>query len=114
MSGEDDDAPRETDFDDAPDTQKVEIEAVPEFAETKDSTGKYKTGYEVSADVQSELAFGRGCAHCTKKFMTALKLWLMSLRVHESVAQVRVDKLLIWMNDPENAELIRVTMKNGG
>jgi hypothetical protein len=89
-------------------------EAIPTPAPTHDTTGKYKTlsGYEVSADVQSELAFGRGCAHCTKKVLMAFKLWQMDAKVHESVAQARVDKLLMWMNDPQNAELIRVALED--
>lgn len=97
------------------DTPTDVTEAVPMPAPTHDTTGKYKTltGYEGSADVQSELAFGRGCAHCTRKFLAALKLWQMVVfKIHPDVAQVRVDKLLIWMNDPQNVELIREAIKD--
>ncbi len=120
MPRDDDDWEREFAEDDAPTKLDEEgtlpDEAVPVPTPARDTTGKYKTltGYEVSADVQSELAFGRGCAHCTKKVFTALKLAMMASGTHPDIAQVQIDRLAMWMNDPENAELIRVTMKEGG
>jgi hypothetical protein len=86
---------------------------VPAPTSVRDTTGKYKTlsGYGVSADVQSELAFGRGCAHCTKKVLMALKLAQMASGTHPAVAQAQVEKLRAWMEDPENAELIRVALE---
>ena len=102
-----------TDDEKATEIDKREVlpeEAVPAAVSAHDTTGKYKTLSYVAADVRSELAFGRGCAHCTKKVLTAFKLWLMSKRVDPTAAQVRVDELIAWMHDPRNAELIRVAL----
>lgn len=115
MAG-DDDPPWENEFDENAETRidKREVlpgEAVPEPIEAR-TTGKYKTlsGY-ASADVQNELAFGRGCAHCTKKVLTALRLAQMASGTHPAIADAQVEKLRAWMEDPANAELIRVAMK---
>jgi len=118
MAGEDD-PPWEDEYaEDAPtrlDTDKTVaavVEAVPIPIEAR-STGKYKTlsGYGVSPDVQSELAFGRGCAHCTKKVLMALKLRLIETGTHPDVADAQIEKFRIWMEDPDNVELVRVAMK---
>lgn len=92
--------------------QALPEESVPAAVSPRDVTGKYKTlsGYGVSSDVQTELAFGRGCAHCTKKVLMALKLAQMASGTHPTIAQAQVEKLRAWMNDPQNAELIRVAM----
>lgn len=89
-------------------------EAVPTPASTHDTTGKYKTltGYSVSVDVQRELAFGRGSAHATKKVLTGLRLRLIASGHHPAVAAAQVEAFQRWMEDPKNAELIRVTMKD--
>lgn len=86
-------------------------EAVPERVEAR-NTDKYKTlsGY-ASADVQSELAFGRGVAHTTKRFLTGLRLRLIESGTHPSGAETQVEKFRQWMEDPANAELVRVAMK---
>lgn len=119
VAPKDDDAPWEDAFSDSAPTKLDEGKALPDEAvpmptPTRDTTGKYKTlsGYGTSSDVQSELAFGRGCAYCTKKVLMAFKLAMMASGTHPDVAQVQVDKLLMWMNDPENARLINEAMKD--
>jgi hypothetical protein len=122
MSDEDeDDQPWEDEFpEEAPtrldNIKELPAEAVPTHASTRDTTGKYKTltGYGTSSDVQSELAFGRGCAHCTKKVLMALKLAQMASGTHPAIAQAQVDKLRAWMENPQNAELIRVALEEDG
>jgi hypothetical protein len=104
------------------DTDKtvVAVEAVPAEVSVRD-TGKYKTlpsfgstatdVQQSTAAVQSELAFGRGCAHCTKKVLMALKLRLIEGGTHPAVADEQIEKFRRWMDDPVNAELVRVAMK---
>lgn len=92
---------------------RTPVEAVPRAVASPDTTGKYRTlsGYGVNADVQSELAFGRGCAHCTKKLLMAFKLWRMAARVHPAAAEAQVEQFRMWMEDPTNAELVRVALE---
>lgn len=115
MAGEDD-PPWEDEFDaeTKADTDKTVIaEAVPTEVSSRD-TGKYKTlpGFSVAADVQSELAFGRGCAHCTKRVLMALKLRLIQGGANPAGADVWVEKFKQWMHDPNNAELVRVALED--
>lgn len=118
MAPQDDDTPWEREYEEEKPTEldkrsTLPEEAVPEAVQSPDTTGKYKTlsGY-ATTDVRSELAFGRGCAHCTKKVLTALKLAQMASGTHPVVAEAQVKKLRAWMEDPANAELIRVAMKD--
>ena len=117
MAGEED-PPWETEFD-TDDTSKKTVvdqpvleEAVPAVIASRDTTGKYKTlpGHG-TADVQSELAFGRGCAHCTRRLLIALEMRMVESGATPAVAAAQVAAFQRWMDDPAIDERIRAAMK---
>ena len=122
MTGEDDDAPWETEYDDAADTQKIEPEQIPELAQSKeaipepvpsrDSTGKYKTlpGFAEAVEDTREHYEALGEIRGMKKVFTALRLLRIGAGDHPDTADVKIERLRMWMAD--NEKLIDEAMKD--